>query len=322
MINVRVVKMRECDLLIIGAGAAGLAAGIYSARYGLKTLILEEKVTGGLTATAPFIENYPGFIKIPGIELMDKISEHAEHFGVEVEEVTRITDIKVHGDLNIIVTDEEENTYKGKACILATGTEHRKLNVPGESELFGKGVSYCSTCDGPVFKNKKVAVVGGGNNACISAIYMDDSLNAQVSLIHRRDELRAENALRKDIKNNQKITKYWNSIVQEIKGDNKVEAVVLKNTQNNELEEVKLDGVFINIGEIPRNELAKKLNIDLDEYGYIKVNRKQETNVKGVYAAGDVTGGILQTCTAVGEGCTAAVYAYLYIQGGWYSEEK
>lgn len=314
--------MRECDLLIIGAGAAGLAAGIYSARYGLKTLILEEKVSGGLTATAPFIENYPGFIKIPGIELMDKIAEHAETFGVEVEEVTKITDIKVEGKLSIIVTDEEGMTYKGKACILSTGTEHRKLKVPGESELTGKGVSYCSTCDGPIFKNRKVAVVGGGNNACISAIYMDESLKSQVSLIHRRDELRAEKALRKDIKENQNITKYWNSTVQEIKGDDKVEAIVLKNSKTNELEEVKLDGVFINIGELPRNELAKKLNVELDDYGYINVNRKQETNIKGIYAAGDVTGGILQTCTAVGEGCTAAVYAYLYIQGGWYSEEK
>jgi len=318
----KVSTMRECDLLIIGAGAAGLAAGIYSARYGLKTLILEEKVSGGLTATAPFIENYPGFIKIPGIELMDKITEHAESFGVEVEEVTKITDIKVEGELNIIVTDEEGMTYKCKACIISTGTEHKKLNVPGETELTGKGVSYCSTCDGPIFKNRKVAVVGGGNNAVISAIYMDESLKAQVSLVHRRDELRAENALSKDIKANQKITKYWNSTIQEIKGDDKVEAVVLKDSKTNELKEVKLDGVFINIGELPRNELAKKLNVELDDYGYINVNRKQETNISGIYAAGDVTGGILQTCTAVGEGCTAAVYAYLYIQGGWYSDKK
>ena len=317
-----VSTMRECDLLIIGAGAAGLAAGIYSARYGLKTLILEEKVTGGLTATAPFIENYPGFIKIQGLELMDKIAEHAEEFGVEVEEVIKITDIKVEGPLNIVVTDDEGMLYKGKACIIATGTDHRKLNVPGETELFGKGVSYCSTCDGPIFKNRKVAVVGGGNNACISAIYLDDSLKAQVSLVHRRDELRAEKPLREDIIENQKITKYWNSTIQEIKGEDKVEAVVLKNSKTNELEEVKIDGVFINIGELPRNELAKILNLELDDYGYIYVNRKQETNIKGIYAAGDITGGILQTCIAVGEGATAAVYAYLYIQGGWYSEKK
>lgn len=312
----------EFDLLIIGGGAAGLTAALYGARYGLKTAVLEEKVAGGLTATAPIIENYPAFKQINGMELMDLMREQVEGFGAEIIEITKIIDIIIEGKMKIKTIAESGDEFYGKACILSTGSDYKKLNVPGEKDLLGQGVSYCSTCDGAFFKNKKVAVIGGGNNACISARYLNSNLNAQVALVHRRNDLRGEKFLTDDIKNDSKIEKYWNSVIEEIKGQNKVETLVLRNLKTQKTQEVPLDGVFINIGEIPNNDLAKKLNLELDEDGYVVVNRKFETNVEGIFAAGDITGGVLQTIVSAGEGAAAAVSAYLYIQGGWYKQAK
>ncbi len=312
----------EYDIIIVGGGAAGLSAAIYSARYGMKTAIIEEKVTGGLSSTSPLIENYPGFKAISGMDLMDKMREHAETAGAKIIEITKIVDITIEKKYRIKCTSENEEQYYCKACILAMGTKHRKLNVLGEEKLAGRGVSYCSTCDGPFFKNKKVAVVGGSNNACLSARYLNENLEAVVNLVHRRRELRGEEFLKEAVKSNPNIKKYWDSVIQEIKGQDSVQSIVIRNVKTNELQEIPVDGVFINIGEIPQNELAKKLGLKLDDEGYILVNRRQETSKDGIYAAGDITGGFLQISVGVGEGATAAVNAFLYIQGGWYSESK
>ena len=252
---------------------------------------------------------------------MNKIKDHAVKMGTHIIEVTKIDDIQINNEI-ISVSSEDGVKFKGKTCILATGTTHRELNVPGEKEFFGRGISYCSTCDGPFFKNKKVAVIGGGNSACISARYLDSSLKAEVHLIHRKDRLRGEQVFQDAINSNQGISKYWDSTVEEIRGKQKVETILLRNLKTKKREEIRVDGVFINIGEIPNNDLAKKLELDLDPEGYIIVDRNQETSRKGIFAAGDITGGVLQTCVAVGEGATAAVQAYLYINSGWYGQLK
>ncbi|NHI90996.1 MAG: FAD-binding protein [Candidatus Lokiarchaeota archaeon] len=307
----------KADLLIIGAGAAGLSAGIYGARHGLKTLILEEKVAGGMTATAPLIENYPGFIKLPGIELMDKISEHATTAGAEIIELSKIIRIENLKE-NFFVYNENGDKYSGNALILAMGSEYRKLNVPGEKEFLGRGVSYCATCDGPAFKNKNVVVVGGSYSAAVSSIYLSQQLKNAITLVHRRDKMRTEQFLVDQIMSDSNINKKWNFIVKEIKGKEVVEKITIQNVINQEIMEIEADGIFVNVGELPKNELAKQLRVNLDKDGFIIVNRRQETNIPGVFAAGDITGGLLQTIVGAGEGATAAVNAYLYIKGGWY----
>ncbi|MHA1784352.1 MAG: NAD(P)/FAD-dependent oxidoreductase [Candidatus Helarchaeota archaeon] len=308
----------ESDLLIIGAGAAGLSAGIYGARHGLKTVILEEKVAGGMTATAPLIENYPGFKSIVGIDLMDKITEHATDTGVEIIELSKIVKLKKEKK-GFIAINEENEVFSGKALILAMGSEYKKLNVPGEKEYLGRGVSYCATCDGPAFKNKKIIIVGGSNTAAISAIYLSQQLKNEVILVHRRNTMRAEKFLIDQILKDDNVEKKWNSVVKKIKGRETVEKVVIENLKTHETTEINASGIFINVGEIPKSKIALSIGVKLDDAGFIIVNREQETNVPGVFAAGDITGGLLQTIVGCGEGAIAAVNAYLYITGGWYS---
>ena len=180
----------EADLLIIGAGAAGLSAAIYGARHGLKTIVLEEKVPGGLTATAPLIENYPGFVKIIGLDLMDKITEHAMEAGAEIIDLSKVVKIEKKDKLFVAFNDEGDS-YSGKALILAMGSEYQKLGVPGEKELLGRGVSYCATCDGPFFKNKDVAVIGGGNSA-LDAVLQLINIASKIYLINNNEKLKAD----------------------------------------------------------------------------------------------------------------------------------
>ncbi len=306
----------EYDLIIIGAGAAGLTAGIYAGRYGLKTALLEKLLAGGELALTPLIENYPGYKAIAGPELVDLMKEHAEVAGAEVIEMEEVVDIKKEkGRFHILTASETE--FTAKAIILTVGSEPRKLEVPGEEEFTGRGVSYCAMCDAPFFKQKKVIVVGGGNTAVVSAKYLSD-LGSDVSLVHRRSTTRGEETIKQDlIKQNVKF--YWNTVVKGIKGENKVHKVTLE-TQG-AITDVETDGIFIHIGDVPTNELAKKLGLELDAKGFVIVNKNAETNLKGVFAAGDITGGILQVSTAVGEGTIAAVNAYLYLKGGWYGDE-
>jgi len=291
------------ELAIIGGGAAGFTAGIYAVRSGIKTVIFEKSFGGGLANVSPKIENYPGFESISGMDLMDKMKKHAGkytdiHFN---EEVNKIEKLK---DKFKILTDKE--TYEAKAIVLCTGTDYRKLNTPGEKELTGKGVSYCATCDGFFFKNKKVAVVGGGNTALIESIFLKQTGCKEVYVIHRRDQLRAEDTYKNEaVKKGVKII--YNTHVESIKGDQHVKYLELHNVDSGEKSKLEVDGVFISIGEEPQNHFAKELGVALDERGFIIVDNKQRTNIKGVYAAGDITGGLRQVVTACAEGAIAAL---------------
>jgi len=291
------------ELAIVGAGPAGYSAAIYAVRAGIKTVVLDKGVGGGLAAISPNIENYPGFESISGMELAEKMKQHASrytdiHFSEEVKSITKSVDGFTVETIN--------DSYNVKAVLLCTGTEYRKLNVPGEEELTGKGVSYCATCDGFFFKGKKVAVVGGGNTAVVEAIYLRQIGCEEVNLIHRRDQLRAEKAY-EDEAREKKIKIHFNKVVEKIIGSKKVESLLLKDTKTGEKTELKVDGVFISIGEVPQNDLAKKLGVKLDENGYIVVDREGRTNVEGVYAAGDITDGLRQVVTACAEGAIAAL---------------
>lgn len=257
------------ELIIVGGGPAGLSAGIYGARSGLKTLILEKAVAGGLAGEAPLVENYPGMDAIRGIELVEKLKAHTAKY-VKLREFEPVKDIEVGTDF-LIRTEKGE--YPTKALILATGTTHRKLGVKGENEFFGKGVSYCATCDGFFFKGKKVAVVGGGNSAAMDAIYLD-SVGCDVTLIHRKDELRAEDYLQKKLKG--KVNIRLNSVVEEITGDNFVKGVRANNTKEKTKKDLEVAGVFVSVGEDPNSELAAKIGISLDEEGYIITDKPRE----------------------------------------------
>ena len=311
----------EYDMIIVGAGPAGIASAIYGSRMGWRTLVLEKEAVGGLAAVTPIIENYPGFSKITGLEFAEKLRKQAEKFGAEIHELVEVTDIKTNQvPLEVISTS---GVFKAKVVIIATGTSHRHLNIPGEKEFEAKGVSYCATCDGPLYKSKKVAVVGGGNSAVTEALYLDNVVR-EVYLVHRRDQLRAEQSLQNEILNNSKVNFVWNSVVSEIQGSEEggVKKIILKNVKTGKEDSLRVKAVFVAIGIIPNNELAKKIDIELTEEGLIKVDDKQRTNIPRIYACGDITPGQGQISVAVGEGTTAAISAFLDMRGGdWYGEE-
>ena len=293
----------DFELAIIGAGAAGCAAAIYAGRSGIKAVVFDRGMGGGLTFTAPKIENYPGFPEISGAELTNKFLEHAKryadfHLGEEV------SDIEKRDDGFVVKTSKDD--YLVKAIILATGSKPKKLGVEGEDELSGKGVSYCATCDGFFFRGKKVAVVGGGNTALLDAIYLKQIGCKDVYLIHRRDMLRGEKVLQEEAKE-KGVKLLLNRVVKKIEGKEKVEKVILENKNSGNEEILEIDGLFIAIGEDPENRLAKILGLEMDEYGYVKVDRSQRTSLKGIYAAGDITGGVRQIVTACAEGAIAAL---------------
>ena len=289
--------------MIIGAGPAGYSAAIYAVRSGIKTILLEKGFGGGLAALSPNIENYAGFESISGIDLTEKMKAHASkytdiHFNEEVKKIKKIKDI--------FTVETIKYTYNAKAIILCLGTDYRKLNAPGEKELTGKGVSYCATCDGFFFKDKKVAVIGGGNSALIEAIFLKQIGCKEVYLIHRRDQLRAEKSYEDEaIEKGVKII--YNTHVKAIYGGKKVDYLELHDVNNQKKSKLPVDGVFISIGEEPQNALAKDIGVKLDEKGFIIVDRQQKTNIKGVYAAGDITGGLRQVITACAEGAIAAL---------------
>jgi thioredoxin reductase (NADPH) len=296
----------NADLAIIGGGPAGLAAAVYAGRSGLKTIVLERTMVGGQVLITPIVENYPGFTQISGKALVDMMYQQSLQYA-HIIEGNDVVDIKKTD--NIFELKTTSKTINSRAIIIATGAEHKKLDVPGEKELSGRGVSYCATCDGYFFKDgKRVIVVGGGNTAVTDALYLK-SIGADVSLVHRRDKLRAEAYLQKSIQDS-KIPIYWNTEVREIIGSKRVVAVRLQNTKDKSIRLLEVDGVFIAVGYTPNNEIAKRLNLVLDENGYIKVDEKQRTSMPLVYAAGDVTGGAKQIATAVGQGVTAAITAF------------
>ncbi len=296
----------EYDVAVIGCGPAGLTAAIYAGRYGLKVIVFEGMPSQ--LSTVPFIENYPGF-EGSGYELLEKMKEQASKYSEHAFE--RVVDVGKDGDWFVVKTDSSE--YKAKAIIFATGGTHRELGVPGEKEFLGRGVSYCATCDGHFFRGKKVLVIGGGNTAVTDAIYLKE-IGCDVTLVHRRDELRADKALQEELfKRN--IPVIWNSVVVRIEGTQKVERVVLHDKIKDEDFVVEADGVFIAVGMRPQTELAAKLGVERDSRGYIKVDRRQRTNVPGVFAAGDCCDNPLkQVVTACGDGAVAANSAFEFLK--------
>jgi thioredoxin reductase (NADPH) len=308
-------------MIIVGAGPAGMATAIYASRMGWDTLVLDKGAVGGLAATTPIIENYPGFSEISGMEFAERLRKQAEKFGAVVKELVEVTDINTGGSELEVLTPSEN--YKAKVIVLATGTTHRHLGVPGEETLEGKGVSYCATCDGPLYGARKVVVVGGGNSAVTEALYLDKVVR-EVSLIHRRDKLRAEESLQKQILENSNVKMIWDSVVTEIIGDETtgVKKAIIKNVKTGEEQQKRIKAVFVAIGILPNNELAKKLDVKLTEDGLIIVDSNQRTNIPRIYACGDITPGQGQISVAVGEGTTAAISAFLDMRGGdWYGNE-
>jgi thioredoxin reductase (NADPH) len=310
------LTMENWDLVIIGAGAAGLSAGIYAARSGLKTLIIEEKLAGGTTSDAPVVENYPGFAEISGGDLAQNMTLHCRKTGVTIRELETVESIKLEGEDKTVTTNKGE--YTTKAIIIATGSHYREVGVPGEKEFRGKGVSYCAVCDGPFFKGKRVAVVGGGNSAATAILYLSGVVG-EVAAVHRRHAFRAEDALVKDIASKKNVQVFWNTEIREIKGEKLVNKVVLFDNKAEKTSELEVNAVFVQVGEDPNSQIAREAGVEVNEHGYIKTDVYQKTNIPGVYAAGDVTTHpVKQVGTAVGQGITAALEAYAYIKQPYY----
>ena len=292
------------DIVIIGAGTAGLTAAIYAARAGKKVLILENESIGGQIATSPKVENYPGFSEISGMEFSDRLYEQASALGVELEldKAEKITD---NGDNKTVKTEYGEFTCK--AVIIATGVKHRHLGIEAEEKYMGRGVSYCAVCDGAFYKGKDVAVVGGGNSAVQSAIMLSNICN-KVYLIHRRDEFRCEKKLSDEVRAIENIELVLSSTVQNLKGEDKLTTVIIEN-KSGETEEISAEGLFVLVGQIPENGAFADI-ITLDESGYIVAGEDCKTNVDGVFAAGDCrTKAIRQLTTAAADGSVAALAA-------------
>ena len=312
--------METYDLIIIGAGAAGLSAGIYAARSGLKTLIIDEKLAGGTSADAPIVENYPGFAEIGGAELAEKMTNHCRKTGVTIHELETVTALNLQGEKKTVKTTHAE--YEANAIIIATGSHYREIGVKGEKEFRGKGVSYCGVCDGPLFKGKNVMVVGGGNSAAITTLYLS-GLAANVTVVHRREAFRCEEALTKDIQSKQNVQILWNAELKEIKGGKVVETVTVFDSKTNETKELQVSAVFVQVGEAPNSQVAKDSSVEIDEHGYIKTDVFQRTNIPGVYVAGDVSNHpVKQVGTAVGQGITAALEAYSFIRRPYYRKQR
>jgi len=308
--------METYDVIIIGAGAAGLSAGTYAARSGLKTVIIEEKLAGGTTGDAPNVENYPGFSQISGAELAEKMTNHCKKTGVTIHELETVTALNLQGEKKTVTTNRTQ--YEATALIIATGSHYKEIGAKGEKEFRGKGVSYCGVCDGPLFKGKNVMVVGGGNSAAITTLYLS-GLAANVTLVHRKEVLRCEEAYLKDIQSKPNVKILWNNQVQEIKGDKIVDKVTTLDNKTGQTQEIATNAVFVQVGEAPNSQTAKESGVETDEIGYIKTDVYQHTNILGVYAAGDVTDQpVKQVGTAVGQGITAALEAYSFIRRPYY----
>jgi thioredoxin reductase (NADPH) len=308
--------MESWDLIIVGAGSAGLAAGIYAVRSGLKTLVIDDKLGGGTIADAPTVVNYPGFAEISGGELAEKMLNHCRKLGATIHDIEPVIAMNLKGETKTVTTPRAE--YQAKAVIISQGSHYKEIGAKGEIEFKGRGVSYCGVCDGPFFRGKKVVVVGGGNSACITTLYLS-GLASQVTVIHRRDAFRAEESLVKDLTAKTNVNILWNTVIQEIKGDKQVRSVVLLDSKTSQTTEMPIDAVFVQVGEAPNSQIAKASDIETDEHNYIKIDIRQQTNLPGTFAAGDITNHpVKQVGTAVGQGITAALEAYSYIKRPYY----
>ena len=299
------------NVIILGTGPAGLAAALYTARADLSPLVLTGTDLGGQVALTDRIENYPGFPQgVGGSELAELFQKTAERFGARVEYETA-TGVDLSKLPYKVLTYDKE--YLAKTIIITTGASPNKLNIPGEKELRGKGVSYCATCDGWFFKDKKVAVVGGGDSALEEGLFLT-RFASLVSIIHRRDKLRASALLQKRARENPKIHFIWNSIIEEIQGIDSVNSLLLKNIVTNEVNTVNVDGVFIFIGHLPNTQIFKDY-LELDNKGYLVVDQRMRTKIPGVFAAGEVADGLYrQVITSAGMGAAAGIEATRYLE--------
>lgn len=306
------MKSRKYDVIIIGAGPAGLTASIFASRYGLKNIIIEKSVVGGQVNLTDKIENYPGFKDgITGVNLTKKIEKHAKKYDInffnkEVEEINK-------KDSNFLIKFSDSENVKALSVIIATGAHPRRLSIPGEEKFTGRGVSYCATCDGPLFKDKHVVVIGGGNTAVEEALYLSDIADS-VRLIHRRDRLRAVEEYQKKIENADNIQVVYNSVAEEVMGDKMVRGLKVKNLKEENVKEIECDGVFIFIGYIPNSNPFKNI-VELDSKNYILTDEKMQTSCEGIFAAGDVRSKSLrQVVTACSDGAVASDSVFKYIR--------
>jgi thioredoxin reductase (NADPH) len=301
------------DLIIIGGGPAGLAAALYGARGNISTLILEKGLPGGELNNTAEVENYPGMDNMTGPEIAESMTGHAKRFGAEFKELTTIYSVDLKSSPKVFKTDSGD--FYAKSVVIATGSEHRKLDVPGEKEYAGKGVSYCAVCDGAFFKNKHVVVVGGGNAAVEEGNFLT-RYASKVTLVHRRNTLRAEKIIQERALNNPKMSFVWDTKIESIEGDVMgVTKVITKNLKTNQASEIACDGVFVYVGLEPNVELFKD-QVELDEGNRIVTNDKLETNLAGVFASGDVrVTPLRQAVTAAADGSLAATVAINYIEG-------
>ncbi len=300
------------DILIVGAGPGGLTAAIYAGRSRLNTIVFEKLAPGGQIAVSDLVENYPGFPEgISGSELTKRIEKQAVKFGAEIVS-DEVRSIKKEGDV-FFVSTAAHGTVKGKAVIIATGADPVKLPVPEEEKFRGKGISYCATCDAAFFKNRVVAVVGGGDTAISDAIYLT-KFAKEVIVIHRRNELRAVKALQEEAFANPKIKFQWDSVPLHVVGDSKVEGIEVKNVKTDETTVLNVDGIFVAIGTVPNSDIVKDF-VKLTDRGFIITDHNRETNVKGLFAVGDVRNTPLrQVITAAGDGAIAEFAAEQYIK--------
>jgi thioredoxin reductase (NADPH) len=301
--------MSEYDVVIVGGGPAGLAAALYTARMNLKTVILDRGPLGGQLLNTELVEDYPGFDSILGSELAMKMGEHARRFGVDVRDFEPVKEIDVEGETKVVRLESGEE-IRTPALIMAAGGLPRYLEVPGEKELWGRGVSYCAVCDGAFFKGQELAVIGGGDAAVEEGEFLT-RYASKVYIVHRRSELRAQPILVERARKNPKVQFIFDAHVQKITGDKKVQSIVYE--QHGQQQELHVGGVFIFIGFVPNSSLLK-VHVDHDEAGYLLTDRNMQTSVDGIWAVGDVRSQLTkQIATAVGDGTTAAVAAQQYI---------
>ncbi len=300
------------DCIIIGAGPAGLSAGLYASRGNLKTLILEKGIVGGQLQNTEEIENYPGMDHMTGPQVSDAMEAQTRRFGCEIITNAKVSKVDFNSKPKKVFSGDR--VYEAHSIILASGSEHRHLGVPGELELAGKGVSYCAVCDGAFFKGRKLAVIGGGSSAVEEGNFLTKYASA-VTLIHRRNELRAERILQKRFENNPKSSIIWNTVVEKINGDMLgVSSLTLRNIETNELSDFPCDGVFIYVGLSPNTDFLEGV-VAVDGQGKVISNEKMETNIQGVFVAGDVRNTPLkQAVTAASDGSVAATMAIAYVE--------